>query len=105
MREHAMLGRASLLFVLAGGTAAAQQLAAGIAIPVTYSENYDPTLSPDGKRMVFLKLFEGREQMFMANIDGTDERQLSHDTANIEDPAWSPDGRQVAYVRLDGPRN
>ena len=54
--------------------------------------------------MVFLKVLEGSEQMFMANIDGTSERQLSHDSADLEDPAWSPDGLQIAYVRLDGER-
>ena len=100
-----MLGRASFLILALGGTAAAQQLATGIAIPITYSQNYDPTLSPDGRRMIFLKVLEGQEQMFMANVDGTSERQLSHDSADLEDPAWSPDGQQVAYVRLDGERN
>lgn len=78
---------------------------AAAAVPVTYSLNYDPTLSPDGKRMIFLKALEGREQMFIANADGSDERLLLHDSVNIEDPAWSPDGRQVAYVRMDGAKN
>jgi TolB protein len=100
-----MLGRASFLFLALSGTAATQQLPTGIAIPTTHSQNYDPTLSPDGKRMIFLKVLEGREQMFVANVDGSDERQLSHDTVDLEDPSWSPDGRQVAYVRLDGQRN
>ena len=100
-----MLWRSSILMLALSGAGAAQQLPTGIAIPVTYSQNYDATLSPDGKRMIFLKMFEGREQMFIANVDGTGERQLSHDTADVEDPAWSPDGRQVAYVRLDGERN
>lgn len=99
-----MLYRTFFLALALSGTASSQQLP-GIAIPVTYSQNYDPTLSPDGKRMIFLKVFEGREQMFIANVDGTGERQLSHDTVDIEDPAWSPEGLQVAYVRLDGERN
>lgn len=73
-----------------------------IAMPITFSQNYDPTLSPDGKRMIFLKLLAGREQLFIANADGTGERQLTHDSLNIEDPAWSPDGQSVAYVRLEG---
>jgi TolB protein len=76
-----------------------------IALPVTYSLNYDPTISPDGKRMIFLKMLEGREQIFIANVDGSSERQLSDDSVDLEDPAWSPNGKQVAYVRLHGARN
>jgi len=59
-------------------------------------------LSPDGKQMIFIKVIEGREQLFVAGTDGRNEKQLTHDTANIEDPAWSPDGQSVAYVRLEG---
>jgi TolB protein len=71
-----------------------------MAVPVTYSQNYDPSLSPDGRRMVFLKLLEGKETLFIANVDGKSEKQLLRDSADIEDPAWSPDGRQVAYIRI-----
>ena len=85
--------------------AAAQGTGAGNAMPVTYSLNFDPTLSPDGKRMIFLKVFEGREQMFIADVDGSHERQLSHDVANIEDPAWSPEGLHIAYVRIEDGHN
>lgn len=89
----------------APSAAITQQSPPGIAVPITYSLNYDPTLSPDGKRMIFLKMIEGKEQIFVADTDGRNERQLSHDTVDIEDPAWSPDGRQVAYVRLEGNKN
>jgi len=92
------------LMILAA-TADAAPVVPGVALPVTYSFNYDPTLSPDGKRIIFLKMLQGLEQMFIANVDGSGERQLSHDDADVEDPAWSPDGRQVAYVRLDGQKN
>ncbi|MEO7241125.1 MAG: LpqB family beta-propeller domain-containing protein [Sphingomicrobium sp.] len=98
--------RCLMVAVAAAVTATAGLAApAGIAVPITYSLNYDPTLSPHGQRMVFLKLLEGREQLFIADAGGGNERQLSHDSADIEDPAWSPDGKQLAYVRLDGPRN
>jgi TolB protein len=90
-----------LAFILLVAAPAAGQVR-GIAVAVTYSENYDPSLSPDGKRMVFLKLLEGREQLFVADVDGSHEKPLLHDAADIEDPAWSPDGQRVAYVRIEG---
>ena len=89
---------AMALWLLTGTPAAAQFK--GIAAPVTFSQNYDPSLSPDGKRMVFLKMLEGKEQLFIANSDGSGEKRLLDDRADIEDPAWSPDGSRVAYVRI-----
>jgi len=87
-----------LAFLLAAQTVAA------MATPVTYSFNYDPTLSPDGKRMIFIKVLEGHEQLFVADVNGHNERQITRDASDKEDPAWSPDGKQVAYV-LIGPKN
>lgn len=93
----------ALLLISFAAAGAAQP--AGYAIPVTYSENYDPTLSPDGSRMIFLKLLEDREQMFIANADGSHERKLlAFADGDIEDPAWSPDGIRVAYIASAGAR-
>jgi TolB protein len=40
----------------------------------------------------------------MADADGRNEHQITRDPTDKEDPAWSPDGRQVAYA-LIGPKN
>jgi TolB protein len=73
-------------------------------MPVTYSANYDPTLSPDGKQMIFIKLLDGHEQLFIADADGRNEKQITRDSSDKEDPAWSPDGRQLAYI-VTGAKN
>jgi Tol biopolymer transport system component len=51
-----------------------------------------PALSPNGKQVVF----EALNQLWIMDIGGT-PRQLTNDKFYKEDPAWSPDGRRVAY--------
>jgi TolB protein len=82
--------------------ASAQAPPAPSARQVTHSENYDPSISPDGRQMVYISLVAGREQLFVRSLDGREVRQLTTDSVNHEDPAWSPDGRQIAFVLLRG---
>lgn len=75
---------------------------AGISIPIqlTHAENYDPSPSPDGKRLVFITVISGREQLCTMKADGSHVSQLTKDDADHEDPAWSPDGTKIAFVLI-----
>ena len=77
-------------------------LPAGLAFQLTHSVNMDPSFAPDGKRMVYISIVGGREQLFVANIDGTKPVQITHDDWDHEDPAWSPDGKHIAFTSLEG---
>jgi Tol biopolymer transport system component/DNA-binding winged helix-turn-helix (wHTH) protein len=63
------------------------------------------TLSPDDKRLAFIRCFPGECSIFIANVDGTGERRLlsTSQTSSVRlgqtwpiPPAWSPDGKTIA---------
>ncbi|NNM77472.1 hypothetical protein HJG53_11195 [Sphingomonas sp. ID1715] len=76
----------------------------GLAYQVTYSVNMDAVPSPDGRALVFIRIVEGREQLFTMDAGGGNERQITHGAADHEDPAWSPDSRLIAFIRIEGGR-
>ena len=53
--------------------------------------------SPDGKRVFFRKDGETYKNVYLANADGSDERQLPLDTLPS---GWSPDGTKLVYARI-----
>ncbi|MGB7668413.1 MAG: hypothetical protein WBL66_14235, partial [Candidatus Acidiferrales bacterium] len=63
----------------------------------------DIGFSPDGKRIAYFRANDpvtGQYRLLSANLDGSDEKVLFIDTGLQpgHSPAWSPDGRKIAYV-------
>ncbi len=53
--------------------------------------------SPDGRRIAFLSDAGGGDNVWLANADGSDAKQLTHeDFRLLYTPTWSPDGQYVA---------
>src|SRR5437868_452038 len=91
------------LFV--AGLAHSAERALTIPLQITHAQNFDPSPSPDGKRLVYISVVSGKEQLFTMNVDGSNSAQLTRDDADHEDPAWSPDGNHIAFVLIAGGKN
>jgi TolB protein len=71
----------------------------------------EPDWSPDGRRVAFRRFVAGaagqRAQVFVVGADGRGLRNLSGASCTAscladEEPAWSPDGKRIAFVRSLG---
>ena len=63
----------------------------------------DPDWSPDGKRIAFSSLREGRLGVFVMNADGTQQKRLTPLTetaGGVQRPTFSPDGRIALQGRV-----
>ena len=90
----------SWVVLLGAWQASAADLEISIPIQITHAQNFDPSPSPDGKKLVFISMLSGKEQLFTMDIDGKNIAQLTRDDSDHEDPAWSPDGKKIAFVMI-----
>jgi serine/threonine protein kinase/formylglycine-generating enzyme required for sulfatase activity len=68
--------------------------------PIHPSGGSLPAPSPDGKLIAFGAGADNEtRQIALINIDGTHFRKVTHNTRDNSNPAFSPDGRYVAYLR------
>jgi Tol biopolymer transport system component len=65
---------------------------------VTRFSSLGYALSPDRSLLAYVgNGDEESHQIFVARIDGTAVRQMTHDPTGARSPAWSPDGTSIAY--------
>jgi TolB protein len=79
---------------------ATNDLPARIKLTSTGPNNWGPVWSPDGKKILFYsnRLGRGRDQIFVVDADGSNEKQLTNDTFNNSFPSWSSDGRRILFT-------
>src|SRR5439155_2795012 len=72
----------------------------------------DPQIAPDGKRIVYVRLFSDimtdkrHSNLWIVSADGSDHRPLTTGNHNDTSPRWSADGSQLVYIsdRDGGPQ-
>ncbi len=74
----------------------------GAATRITEGQGYDmqPRFSPDGSNLVFVSDRDGSENLWIANADGSDPRQLTDgERESYVSPVWTPDGSYVMATK------
>ena len=61
-------------------------------------EIFDPTWSPDGRRVAFVALAGGLMDLFIYDLQAGALKRVTDDAFAELQPAWSPDGRFIAFV-------
>ena len=76
----------------------------GSARPIATGLPFDsqPAFSPDGKSMAFLSDRSGVENLWVADVDGRDARQITHIDGDpiLTSPCWSADGKTIFVSRF-----
>src|SRR5882724_4053678 len=65
---------------------------------LTYKEGSSQAAwSPDGRQLAFVRLADGKPQIFLLPLDGGEAIQLTKFKYGAGTPKWSPDGRQILF--------
>lgn len=59
-----------------------------------------PSVSPDGKWLAYNRSVNGKEDIYVARVDGTGERCIVSSPARDVQPRWSPDGTNIIFCTL-----
>lgn len=67
-------------------------------VPLSRVIDYEPAISPDGKRIAFISNRDGRLKLYVMSAEGEGVVRLTDDMGEDDSPAWSPDGTRIAFV-------
>jgi TolB protein len=67
---------------------------------LTYRGGYDPSWSPHGSKLAFVRTDRSGQDIYILGRDGRGLRRLTRTGAS--GPAWSPDGKWIAYISERG---
>ncbi len=71
-------------------------------LPASLEGNFDPAWSPKGDWIAYTSLINGQMQLMKINLASLAQVQLSAREYDDSNPAWSLDGKMIAFERLRG---
>lgn len=91
-------GKRLVYSVVKGDTATiyAIPIGGGGAAKIGWSHGQGTRITPDGARVVYGELPWQTMQLFVANLDGSNRKQLTPGVSAFSCPDWSSDGRRIA---------
>lgn len=69
----------------------------GLQAVTTAGGTASPSWSPDGRRITYSRIVGDVPQVFVVNVDGSSEQQLTDLPGGAGQPAWSPDGLHIVF--------
>ena len=93
-------------FVAQEGRLYRQSLDKGLAKPITpqFGHMASPTLSPDGRWVVFVHTYEDADGLVVVDAEGAKwPQKLAYGADFYMQPCWHPEGTHVAWVSWDHP--
>lgn len=62
------------------------------------ADDYYPSWSPDGSRIVFFSDRDGNYEIYSMNPDGSDQTRMTDNPATDRQPSFSPNGKKILFV-------
>jgi dipeptidyl aminopeptidase/acylaminoacyl peptidase len=91
--------------VVADATTGAARVLARDEDPLFWSMEFlgaEPVPSPDGRFVAFLSDRDGWDHLYLVPSAGGEPRQVTRGAFEVSRPAWSPDGRRIAFDTNEG---